>query len=123
MTNFKKIICIDFDGVLHSYKSGWKGPDEIPDPPVPGAIDWLDGICDSDMIPAIYSARSQHESGRSAMRAWLFKNGLPLKQLDKVKFPIKKPSAWLTIDDRAICFTGEFPTIKEIEDFKPWYYR
>jgi hypothetical protein len=32
----KPILCLDFDGVLHSYTSGWKGAAVIPDPPVPG---------------------------------------------------------------------------------------
>lgn len=36
-----KTICIDFDGVLHSYTSGWQGEDVASDPPVPGAIEWL----------------------------------------------------------------------------------
>jgi hypothetical protein len=26
----KPILCLDFDGVLHSYSSGWKGADVIP---------------------------------------------------------------------------------------------
>jgi hypothetical protein len=30
----KPILCLDFDGVIHSYSSGWKGADVIPDPPV-----------------------------------------------------------------------------------------
>jgi len=38
-----------------------------------------------------------------------------------LKFPKKKPAAFLTIDDRAICFNGTFPTKKEMESFKPWY--
>ena len=38
------ILCIDFDGVLHSYSSGWKGARNIPDPPVTGAIEWLDSL-------------------------------------------------------------------------------
>ena len=29
----KPILCLDFDGVVHSYTSGWKGADVIPDPP------------------------------------------------------------------------------------------
>lgn len=37
-----------------------------------------------------------------------------------ITFPSQKPAAWLTIDDRAICFKGEFPTMSEIDEFKPW---
>jgi len=35
------VICIDFDGVIHSYKSGWKRARNIPNPPVEGTIDWM----------------------------------------------------------------------------------
>ena len=39
----------------------------------------------------------------------------------KIKFPAKKPGALLTIDDRAICFDGDYSTLKEkIENFRPW---
>ena len=37
----KKIISVDFDGVLHHYTSEWAGPLVITDPPTPGAIPWL----------------------------------------------------------------------------------
>ena len=37
----KPILCLDFDGVVHSYLSGWKGPWSIPDPPMPGILDFI----------------------------------------------------------------------------------
>ena len=40
--------------------------------------------------------------------------------MSKISFPIQKPPAWLTIDDRAICFKGTFPTYEEIDNFQPW---
>lgn len=56
------------------------------------------------------------------MQNWLVKHGLDEWYFrDKIlRFPKEKPAAFLTIDDRAICFTGKFPTSEEIMDFKTW---
>jgi len=128
---FRPIICIDFDGVLHSYTSGWKGVGVIPDAPVPGAIEWLTSIipeaADVDMPgevqPCIYSSRSREPRGIAAMKTWLMDNGFPKQHIQDgaLGFPLQKPSAFLTIDDRAMCFDGHFPTIETMRDFKPWY--
>lgn len=126
------IICVDFDGVIHSYISGWQGISVINDPPVPGAIEWLiehlpipDAICamappHKGPVVQIYSSRSKSFWGRRAMRKYLVKHGLPKAYLEVLKFPVKKPPAFLTIDDRAICFNGTFPTTEEMLSFKAW---
>lgn len=131
------IICVDFDGVIHSYTSGWKGVSVIPDPPVPGAIKWLedhlpvpDEICAmagpyNGPVVQIYSSRSKSFWGRRAMKKWLIKHGLHPAYISDglLKFPVKKPAAFLTIDDRAICFDGTFPSDAEMLAFRPWYRR
>lgn len=117
----KKVLCIDFDGVLHSYKSGWKGPWKIPDPPVRDAIDWLEYILAYEEFQVcIFSTRNAQPFGRTAMKRWSLKHGLDKNTLKLIKFPFLKPAAFLTIDDRAIRFTGKFPLATELLGFKPW---
>lgn len=130
------ILCVDFDGVIHSYISGWKGPRNIPDPPVPGAIEWLrnlltDAECVCAMAPrfkdfdvCIYSSRSRYLGGRRAIKKWLAKEfekaGHYPQLVELLKFPLMKPPAFLQIDDRAVTFTGIFPSTEEMQAFKPW---
>lgn len=124
MSEYKKTICIDFDGVVHSYRASWTGPGEIHDPPVCGAIAWLRSlIADPDMAPCIYSSRSKHPEGIEAMRAWLRRYGLSVAELEQLEFPTQKPAAWLTIDDRAWLFEGVFPSLEAIREFTPWNKR
>lgn len=141
----KPVLCLDFDGVIHSYSSGWKGPRNIPDPPVLGALSFLE-MAREVFDLAIYSSRSRYFGGRWAMKRWLKKYLVdyywdkypnlcgfaePMGEDDcylrmandllrSIKFPTKKPAAFLQIDDRAICFTGTFPDLESIMKFKPW---
>lgn len=128
------ILCLDFDGVLHSYSSGWKGPRNIPDPPVDGAIEWLQSLlgCPDyfgigprylDFKIAIFSSRSRYIGGRRAMKKWLVRHGLDINYLELISFPTRKPPAFLQIDDRAMTFKGEFPSVEEMKSFKPWNKR
>ena len=115
-----KNICVDFDGVIHWYREGWKGG-EIYDEPVPGAFEWLERLFNNDNLRVyIYSSRSKDPAGVTAMMAWFLKHDLPQAVFDELQFPTQKPAAFLTIDDRAICFRGEFPSTAEIEEFRPW---
>jgi len=122
---FRPTICVDFDGVIHAYTSGWQGVDVIADEPVNGAFDWLIEMLETDdgPEPVIYSSRSKEEAGIKAMKEWFAIHGFPHDMLGKLKFPTQKPAAYLTIDDRAMCFEGTFPTVDEITKFKPWNKR
>lgn len=116
------IILVDFDGVLHRYSTGWKGHDVVDDVPVKGAIEWLEGLVASGRFSVnIYSSRCRFEEGVDAMAAWLVAHGLSEEALQQIGFPHEKMAAFLTIDDRAWCFAGEFPTEQQILEFKPWY--
>jgi hypothetical protein len=134
----KPILCLDFDGVLHSYKSGWIAADFIPDPPVPRAFEFLyDAIQHFDV--KIYSSRSHQEGGRRAMVLWLeywARRELPNEEptwkanavigalvLNRDAWPTEKPAAMVTIDDRAITFDGTWPAIETLKAFKPWNKR
>ncbi len=122
----KPILCLDFDGVLHSYTSGWKGVDIIPDPPVPGAMQFLVGATEAFQV-SIFSSRSKDRAGVQAMRKWLRycleEEGFSEEVELEIDFSAEKPPAMLTIDDRALTFTGRWPSIEELKAFKPWYQR
>ena len=143
----KPILLLDFDGVLHSYSSGWQGVKNIPDPPVPGAMKF---IIDAQLHfrVCIYSARSSQWGGKRAMKKWLkkhlenyvlmedqmliepcpFNEDISMSEriaadiMSTIRFPTKKPAkAFLTIDDRCLRFNGKFYDPWELLDFKPWH--
>ncbi len=117
----KKLIALDFDGVLYSFTSGWQGTTNLPDPPVKGAIEWLLNLVGTmDFKVVIFSCRNKSYWGRRAIRKWLIEYGYPKEYLRLLKFPSRKP-AGLLIDDRTICFTGRFPTREELRNFTPWH--
>lgn len=73
----KPILCLDFDGVIHSYASGWKGAANIPDPPVPGALEFMVRALERFDV-AVFSSRSHQWGGRRAMKQWLRRNLIAL---------------------------------------------
>jgi hypothetical protein len=135
----KKIVCLDFDGVIHSYKKPWINARTIPDEPVKGMIEWIENFievnCDIPesicaMSPDgkyeinIYSSRSKYFGGIKAMKKYLVNHGLDYRYLEVIKFPTKKPAAFITIDDRVICFDGKVDNLNDmIFNFKPWNKR
>ena len=128
----KPILCVDFDGCLHSYASGWKGADIVPDPPVPGALKWLWKAAEWWDVQ-IYSSRSSQPGGIEAMSKWLAFHAFTefgdedsvARFLETITFPEQKPAAFLTIDDRTICFEGDWNELNpaDLLGFKPWNKR
>ena len=125
----KPILCLDFDGVCHSYTSGWKGADVIPDPHVPGLFEFLEDACKIFDIQ-VFSSRSNQPGGRDAMALWFVKERKRWRQsggqgaeILEISFPDEKPPAFVTIDDRAITFTGDWPAVEQLRWFKPWNKR
>jgi hypothetical protein len=116
----KWVVAVDCDGVLHSYRSGWQGADSLPDPPVPGAIEWLELITKTFEV-AINSTRCRSVAGRWAIEAWLREHGLSDEALARVHYPPYKPAALVYLDDRALRFDGEhFPSVADVWAAKPW---
>ncbi|BAR47091.1 hypothetical protein [Methylobacterium aquaticum] len=126
----KPILCLDFDGVIHGYQSGWQGAAIIPDPPVPGAIEFLHAAVERFRV-AIYSSRSGEPGGIDAMRGWLTMFVLAAIDdrreaehvLGLIEWPTAKPSAFVTIDDLALTFDGRWPGLDELAAFQPWTKR
>ena len=112
------ILALDFDGVCHSYTSGWQGVDACPDPPVEGLEAFL-RLALQHFDVYIHSSRSQVELGRRAMQAW-FRRHIAPEVVACLFFPEHKPPAFLTLDDRALTFTGTWPDVAALLAFVPW---
>ena len=112
----KKTVVFDFDGVIHSYTSGWQGETRIPDAPVEGIADAIDNIRHSGYEVVVVSTRCATDAGMHAVWEYLYRNKISVDRVCK-----EKPPAIVYIDDRAICFDGKPETLLgKIESFKPW---
>lgn len=108
-------VSVDFDGVLHSYTTPWIDATTIPDPPVPGAIDWLNAIgADYDIV--IHTTRAASPGGADAVEAYLREHGCRCE----VRATAIKPPALIYVDDRGWRFRGRFPTTGQIRGIRPW---
>jgi hypothetical protein len=124
----KKVLSLDFDGVIHSYVSGWSGADQINDPPVPGALRFLAEAVDEFDV-AIFSTRNVQPNAIPAMQNWLLQHftdyyggveDYAKDTLAKIRFPMEKPPAFVGIDDRILTFEGLFPSMETLKNFRPW---
>lgn len=117
-------ICLDFDGVIHSYRSPWQGPLVIPDPPTDGLFDWLHEMSKSYRL-VVFSSRFSTPGAMEVAAGWMADwrqvRGDPKKPFE-VEFTAEKPPAVVYIDDRAVRFDGDWSRItrESIDNFRPW---
>jgi hypothetical protein len=115
----RQTLCIDFDGVIHSYEKGWQGG-ALYGTITKGFCDWArEAARHFDLV--VYSSRSSTPGGRGGMKRWL-KANWDEGQMPEFRFASEKPPAWLTIDDRCIKFEGRWDWLRPevLQSFRPW---
>lgn len=113
ITKQPRTVCLDFDGVLHSYRSGWRGQEVIPDPPIHGTREAIIRLRRSFRV-VVYSARCRSAEGRRAVENWLQHHGIEVDEVVDYK-----PPALVYVDDRAIRFRGNWDeTCMDIQNFR-----
>ncbi|MBW3598028.1 MAG: hypothetical protein KY475_12215 [Planctomycetes bacterium] len=113
VTRRRPTICLDFDGVIHSHRSGWKGEATIPDPPTHGAARAIERLRERYRV-VVHSPRCRTEEGRRAIARWLKRHEIEVDDICE-----HKPPALLYLDDRAVRFNGDWEeAIAAISDFR-----
>jgi hypothetical protein len=89
---------------------GWKGADYF-HPPRPGAEQFLRALGEHNYRVIVFTVRwAEH------VEQWLESHGLRHLVAEVTD---KKPAAHVYLDDRAICFQGDFQqALRQIQDFK-----
>lgn len=105
----QKTICVDFDGVIHSYTHGWQNGEVYGDL-IEGSKECMKFFIDKGYRVVILTARiqpkySDSEEQKGKMTEWLTKNGFLLDQ-HYHEVTNNKPSAIMYIDDKAVRFTN-----------------
>lgn len=112
ITTKRLTICLDFDGVIHSYQSGWQGAGVVSDPPI-HKVDVAIRRLRKDFRVVVHSARCNTEEGRTAIANWLAKHQIEVDEVCE-----HKPPAHVYVDDRAVHFSGDWDeTIAKVKAF------
>lgn len=116
----KKIVAIDFDGVLHDYHGEWSPPTVFLGGPYKGAFTFLESVVHTeDLVAVIFSARLKYDGAKEAILSWMEKHGCPEDIRTKLHFSAVKPSFHILIDDCAFPFEGSYPDPSVLRAFKP----
>ena len=111
MKQFKKTILIDLDGVLNRYEGKF---DEQTIPPIKeGAFEFIEQLANNFELK-LFTTRNKILATK-----WLIKNNIDkyFKDVTNIKIP-----SYLYIDDRTICFRGDYKkALNEIRTFKVYW--
>jgi cation transport ATPase len=108
MCDGRLVVCVDLNGVLDAY-TGWRGPEHW-DPPRAGAETFLQSLHENGFRIVIFTTRHAEDAKR-----WLDEHGLT-RYVDDVTD--RKPAAHVFVDDRAVCFRGDFDaTLADVVSF------
>lgn len=105
----EKSIALDFDGVIHSYKSGWTG--DVPkDPPMEGVREAMEKLIKDGWVLKILSTRKKEN-----IEKYLKEHDLD--QFISGVYNTKIP-AQIYLDDRGVHFSNWDDALQDIKNFK-----
>jgi len=115
---YKSTIALDFDGVVHPYKTPWQGIDKIPDPPTEATKVAIGMLREKHKV-IIFSTRCASAKGIQAISKYLKEHGIEVDGVSR-----EKPKAVLIVDDRAYRFDGNWTALLAFVDnpnnLTPW---
>ena len=105
----RSIVCVDLDGVLNQF-DGWRGADYF-HPPRPGAREFLARLNELGYDVVVFTVR-----WKPHVEEWLARHRLAEFVREVTD---KKPAAHVYVDDRAVCFQGDFhAALEQIPGFR-----
>lgn len=131
-------VAIDVDNVLHSYTSPWSHAADISDPPLPGAIEWLERLAAEGARIILHTCRftcwnpeaagfiaGDPQQVEAAVWDWLTQHGLSDSACERVSMWtwVGKPYADAYVDDKAIAFCGEYYGVDSLRDSVAFHKR
>jgi hypothetical protein len=106
-----KTVCVDLNGVLDQY-TGWKGsPEASLTAPRPGAVEFLQALQKRNFRIVVFTT----------VHAPIVRDWLREHKMDSLVDDVtdRKAPAFAFIDDRAICFRGDFDAaLDQLDSFR-----